>query len=243
MKKITKIFTILLIIVTLSFSVYSSSEARVTYKEIGTCNYSPQRRANTTIDVGVGRRVYLARTNAHKQLIRVSAQRLVLQNKNEHLVHGRYCMRQASVAGTASPRYDRGHAIADSLGGTSNAYNITAQDAYTNRRGNQAKLEQKLRDALHAHKAVTNFVYNITYSNTHTQIPAKYYGSYKINGHLQRFSFVNASHATNLAAHHKAPAHHTTAVHYTNIHWNHAHTHCYATGHRGSINNSYCAHL
>ena len=57
--------------------------------------------------------------------------------------------------------------IADSLGGISNAYNITPQDSILNRRGDQAYMERNIRQVCGA----TIFETIITYPDTETQIP------------------------------------------------------------------------
>jgi DNA/RNA endonuclease G (NUC1) len=64
--------------------------------------------------------------------------------------------------------------IADSLGGVSNAYNITPQNSALNRHGDQAYMEKWIRDA----GGCTNFEAIITYPNTQTQIPSKYKFTY-----------------------------------------------------------------
>ena len=51
---------------------------------------------------------------------------------------GRYCNDEAKVPGVEEPDLDEGHVIADSLGGVSNAYNITPQNSTLNRHGDQA---------------------------------------------------------------------------------------------------------
>lgn len=61
-----------------------------------------------------------------------------------------------------------GHVIADSLGGVSNAYNITPQDSTLNRDGDQAYMEKVIRDA----GGRSNFTAVITYPSTTTQIPS-----------------------------------------------------------------------
>ena len=66
---------------------------------------------------------------------------------------------EADVPGTERSYLDQGHVIADSLGGVSNAYNITPQDSTLNRHGDQAYMEKVIRDA----GGVTNFVAKISY--------------------------------------------------------------------------------
>ncbi|MFA9466226.1 MAG: zinc ribbon domain-containing protein [Velocimicrobium sp.] len=68
--------------------------------------------------------------------------------------------------------------IADSLGGVSNAYNITPQNSTLNRHGDQAYMEKVIRDA----EGCSNFVAEITYPDTKTQIPSHYKFSYVLEG-------------------------------------------------------------
>ena len=75
---------------------------------------------------------------------------------------------------------DEGHVIADSLGGVSNAYNITPQNSTLNRHGDQAYMEKVIRDA----GGCTDFTAIITYPNTKTQIPNHYSYTYTINGNV-----------------------------------------------------------
>ena len=69
--------------------------------------------------------------------------------------------------GQKEPDLDKGHVIADSLGGVSNAYNITPQDNVLNRYGDQAYMEKVIRSA----GGCTDFEAIITYPDTKTQIP------------------------------------------------------------------------
>ena len=66
--------------------------------------------------------------------------------------------------------------MADSLGGVSNAYNITPQNSTLNRHGDQAYMEKAIRDA----GGCTDFLAIITYPNTTTQIPSHYSYTYTI---------------------------------------------------------------
>jgi hypothetical protein len=105
---------------------------------------SGYRQPNVRVDVGFGDREYWAFTNGYGQLIRVEAKKITLQNPNtQHVLSsGRYYSDEADVPGTESPNLDKGHVIADSLGGVSNAYNITPQDSILNRHGDQAYIEK-----------------------------------------------------------------------------------------------------
>jgi hypothetical protein len=77
--------------------------------------------------------------------------------------------------------------IADSLGGVSNAYNITPQNSTLNRHGDQAYMEKVIRDA----GGCTDFVATIIYPDTKTQIPSHYKYTYKVNGEEITDSFDN----------------------------------------------------
>ncbi|MEH6957242.1 DNA/RNA non-specific endonuclease [Neobacillus drentensis] len=139
---------------------------------------SGYRKPNVRVDVGFGDREYWAFTNEYGQLIRVEAKNITLQNPHtEHVSSsGRYYSDEAKVPGTESQELDEGHVIADSLGGVSNAYNITPQDSILNRHGDQAYMEKVIRDA----GGCTDFVAVIQYPNTQTQIPNHYKFTYKI---------------------------------------------------------------
>ena len=89
---------------------------------------------------------------------------------------GRYCNDEAKVPGVEEPDLDEGHVIADSLGGVSNAYNITPQNSTLNRHGDQAYMEKVIRDA----GGCSDFEAIITYPDTTTQIPNHYKYTYTI---------------------------------------------------------------
>ncbi|MEH7357000.1 DNA/RNA non-specific endonuclease [Neobacillus drentensis] len=152
---------------------------------------SGYRKPNVRVDVGFGDREYWAFTNEYGQLIRVEAKNITLQNPNtEHVLSsGRYYSDEAKVPGTESQELDEGHVIADSLGGVSNAYNITPQDSILNRHGDQAYMEKVIRDA----GGCTDFVAVIQYPNTQTQIPNHYKFTYKIQGRSIRDEFDNVN--------------------------------------------------
>lgn len=102
---------------------------------------SGKRKSNVAVDIGFGDREYWAFTNEYGQLVRVVAKEIILQDdKNEPVTSdGRYYSKMADVPGVgADTGYDRGHVIADSLGGVANAYNITPQNSTLNRHGDQA---------------------------------------------------------------------------------------------------------
>ena len=152
---------------------------------------SGYRKPNVRVDIGFGDREYWAFTNEYGQLIRVEAKNITLQNPNtEHVLSsGRYYSNEANVPGTESPNLDKGHVIADSLGGVSNAYNITPQDSILNRHGDQAYMEKVIRDA----GGCTDFVAMIQYPNTQTQIPNHYTFTYKIQGRSITDEFDNVN--------------------------------------------------
>lgn len=153
---------------------------------------SGHREPNVVVDVGYGDRKYWAYTNEHGQLIRVTAKEIILQNDDVEDVNssGRYYHKMADVPGVGE-KYgmDRGHVIADSLGGESNAYNITPQDATLNRHGDQAYMERVIRDA----GGATNFDARINYPNTETQTPSDYSITYTVKGNTVTDSFPNGN--------------------------------------------------
>lgn len=140
---------------------------------------SGSRYSNVAVEIGYGDRTYWGLTNSYGQLVYVIADSIVLQNDNTEAVNddGRYYYDEAAVPGTELPDYDQGHVIADSLGGVSNAYNITPQDSTLNRTGTQSIMENEIRDA----GGCSEFIAKITYPNTSTQIPESYYFEYVIN--------------------------------------------------------------
>lgn len=150
---------------------------------------SGTRQANVVVDVGFGDREYWAYTNEHGQLVRVTAAKIILQDDSKEPVkNGRYYSAMANVPGVGV-KYDndRGHVIADSLGGVSNAYNITPQNSTLNRHGDQAYMEKTIRDA----GGATDFEAIITYPNNETQIPSKYKISYTVKGNKVVDEFEN----------------------------------------------------
>lgn len=96
------------------------------------CDISGQRIANAVVDIGYGDREYWAFTNEYGQLVKVIAKEIILQEDAEATNDGRYCSDEAKVPGTEEADLDEGHVIADSLGGVSNAYNITPQNNTSN---------------------------------------------------------------------------------------------------------------
>ncbi len=154
-------------------------------------NRSGYRAKKVAVDVGFGSRLYWALTNEHGQLIHVLASRITLQNDATDPVNrqGRYYDDEANVEGTEHPDLDQGHVIADSLGGVSNAYNITPQDSALNRHGDQAYMEKAIRTA----GGCSDFVATITYPNSRTQIPSRYQYEYTLRGNRIKEEFTNTN--------------------------------------------------
>ncbi|WP_064094132.1 DNA/RNA non-specific endonuclease [Rossellomorea aquimaris] len=159
--------------------------------EVDGGDLSGYRQPNVVVDIGFGDREYWAFTNEYGQLVRVIADEIILQNDRTEpvLSSGRYYSDEAKVPGVESAVLDEGHIIADSLGGVSNAYNITPQDSTLNRHGDQAYMEKSIRDA----GGVTNFQAIITYPNTETQIPSSYQYTYTLRGNVIVDTFDNVN--------------------------------------------------
>ncbi|MGV8907200.1 MAG: lamin tail domain-containing protein [Acetobacterium sp.] len=159
--------------------------------EVDGGSQSGDREPNVVVDIGFGDREYYAFTNEHGQLIKVTAEKIILQDPaNEPvLATGRYYSDEAKVSGVESPTLDEGHVIADSLGGVSNAYNITPQDSVLNRHGDQAYMEKVIRDA----GGCTNFTALITYPTTSSQIPSHYSYTYTLKGNVIHDEFDNVN--------------------------------------------------
>ncbi|WP_312067938.1 DNA/RNA non-specific endonuclease, partial [Exiguobacterium sp.] len=170
-----------------------ASDAFKGYKkiEVDGGDLSGGRQANVVVDIGFGDRKYWAFTNEHGQLIRVIAKKIVLQDDaTENVTHdGRYYSDEAKVPGVERTDLDEGHIIADSLGGVSNAYNITPQDSTLNRHGDQAYMEDVIRKA----GGATNFEAQITYPDTSTMIPSAYQYTYTVRGNTVVDRFKNSN--------------------------------------------------
>ncbi|SEW38716.1 DNA/RNA non-specific endonuclease [[Clostridium] fimetarium] len=166
---------------------YNGSNYKIIVVDGG--NLSGNRQSNVAVDVGFGDRIYWGLTNEYSQLVYVIADKVTLQDPNTEKVlsSGRYYADEAKVSGTERSDLDEGHVIADSLGGVSNAYNITPQDSVLNRSGNQAYMEKVLRDA----GGCTDFVATITYPDTATQIPSHYHYEYILKGNKVIDDFDN----------------------------------------------------
>ena len=157
--------------------------------EVDGGNLSGYREPNVVVDIGFGDREYYAFTNEYGQLVKVIAKEIILQDDSTEPVNsnGRYYTDEAKVPGVESKNLDEGHVIADSLGGVSNAYNITPQNSTLNRHGDQAYMEKVIRDA----GGCTDFVAIITYPDSTTQIPSHYSYTYTINGNVINDEFDN----------------------------------------------------
>ncbi|QUG41724.1 DNA/RNA non-specific endonuclease [Psychrobacillus sp. INOP01] len=159
--------------------------------EVDGGDLSGYREPNVVVDIGYGDREYWAFTNEYGQLVHVIADEIILQDDSNEpvLSSGRYYPDEAKVPGVESDVLDEGHIIADSLGGVSNAYNITPQDSTLNRHGDQAYMEDVIRSA----GGATNFEAIITYPNTETQIPSSYQYTYTLMGNeiVDTFDNVN----------------------------------------------------
>jgi hypothetical protein len=159
--------------------------------EVDGGDLSGYREPNVVVDIGYGDREYWAFTNEHGQLVRVIADEIIIQDDSNEpvLSSGRYYSDEAKVPGVESDVLDEGHIIADSLGGVSNAYNITPQNSTLNRHGDQAYMENVIRSA----GGATNFEAIITYPNTETQIPSSYQYTYTLMGNeiVDTFDNVN----------------------------------------------------
>lgn len=159
--------------------------------EVDGGDLSGYREPNIVVDIGYGDREYWGFTNENGQLVRVLADEIILQDDHNEpvLSTGRYYADEAKVPGVESDVLDEGHVIADTLGGVSNAYNITPQDSTLNRHGDQAYMENEIRRA----GGATNFEATIIYPNAETQIPSSYQYTYTINGNVITDSFDNVN--------------------------------------------------
>jgi hypothetical protein len=157
--------------------------------EVDGGDLSGNRESKVVVDIGFGDREYYAFTNEYGQLVKVVAEKIVLQDdkKEKVLSTGRYYRDEAKVPGVESKTLDEGHIIADSLGGVSNAYNITPQNSTLNRHGDQAYMEKAIREA----GGCTDFTAIISYPDTNTQIPSHYSYTYTLNGNVINDEFDN----------------------------------------------------
>ncbi|MET3195266.1 DNA/RNA non-specific endonuclease [Gottfriedia sp. OAE603] len=159
--------------------------------EVDGADLSGHREPKVVVDIGFGDREYWSFTNEHGQVVRVIADEIVLQDHRiEHVTSsGRYYADEAKVPGVERADLDEGHIIADSLGGVSNAYNITPQESTLNRHGDQAYMEDAIRKA----GGATKFEAIISYPNTETQIPSHYKYTYTLKGNKIVDEFDNGN--------------------------------------------------
>ena len=159
--------------------------------EVDGGDLSGYREPNVAVDIGFGDRQYWAFTNEYGQVVRVIADEISLQDEYSEPVNseGRYYNDEAKVPGVETESLDEAHIIADSLGGVSNAYNITPQDSTLNRYGDQAYMEKVIRNA----GGCSNFEAIIIYPNTETQIPIKYKYTYTLMGNIVFDEFENTN--------------------------------------------------
>ena len=115
----------------------------------------------------------------------------ILQTKAEENHNGRLCDDEADVSGTEKKEYDQGHIIADALGGVSNAYNITPENSYLNRKGSKYNLEQEWINALRNNQKITNVKVEIIYPNNYTLTPSKYKYSWEVDGSKRSLEIDN----------------------------------------------------
>ncbi|MCH4887691.1 hypothetical protein EZV73_08905 [Acidaminobacter sp. JC074] len=157
--------------------------------EVDGGDLSGDREPNVVVDIGFGDREYYAFTNEYGQLVKVVASDIILQDDDAEpvLSTGRYFSDEAKVPGVESKTLDEGHIIADSLGGVSNAYNITPQNSTLNRHGDQAYMEDAIRKA----GGCRNFEAIITYPDNETQIPSHYKFTYTLKGKVIVDEFDN----------------------------------------------------
>ncbi len=162
--------------------------------DVDSCDLSGTRKGNVIVDIGYGDRNYYALSNENSQITDVYAKNIRLQSEDELSANNsRYCQDEANVYGTEKENYDQGHIIADSLGGVSNAYNITPENSYVNRFGAQAKNEQKMRTALEQGHIVHDFLAHIYYYNSNTMTPYAYKFTYCIDDVIYQSLFLNYS--------------------------------------------------
>lgn len=171
--------------------IKSDPDAKYKKIEVDGGNRSGSREAMVVVDIGFGDREYWAYTNEYSQLVRVTAKQIILQDDSKEPVtaDGRYYSDEANVPGTEREDMDQGHVIADSLGGVSNAYNITPQNSTLNRYGDQAYMEKVIRDA----GGCTDFEAIITYPDTKSQIPNHYHYTYTLKGNIITEDFDNVN--------------------------------------------------
>lgn len=173
----------------------SVEDWKVETLEVEPCDLSGERQANVKVDIGYdsdyANREYYAYTNDLSQLSYVHADELILQNDDvENKGSDRYCSDEAKVPGVEAVDLDEGHVIADSLGGVSNAYNITPQKSDVNRFGEQSNFEEEIRSAILNGEKVTDFNAFIYYGDE-SMIPVSYHVEYNIGENPRVYDFAN----------------------------------------------------
>lgn len=163
--------------------------------KVNACDLTGIRQPNAKVDIGYDsntiNREYYAYTNTTSQLVEVRADKIIAQTKDEEQYKGRYCKDEAKVKGTELSDYDEGHVIADSLGGVSNAYNITPENSYLNRKGSQYQMEQEWLEILRNGGSITNVKVIIEYPDTTSTIPSNYKFSWTQNDSNRSLEFAN----------------------------------------------------
>lgn len=151
-----------------------------------------ERTANVVVSIGATDdgvpREYYAVTNSTGQLVEVIARDIIVQNDDTETVNdkGRYCDYLPFVPG-AGKGFDRGHVIADSLGGQSNVYNLAPQNATLNRYGDQAFIENQIRKA----GGAADFHAVLTYPDSHSDVPSRYSIAYSLENTPRVRTFAN----------------------------------------------------
>lgn len=151
-----------------------------------------ERTANVVVSIGATDdgvpREYYAVTNSTGQLVEVIARDIIVQNDDTETVSdkGRYCDYLPFVPG-AGKGFDRGHVIADSLGGQSNLYNLAPQNATLNRHGDQAFIENQIRKA----GGAADFHVVLTYPDSHSDVPSRYSIAYSLENTPRVRTFAN----------------------------------------------------
>ncbi len=167
------------------------------------------REANVKVDVGFddpyATRDYWGYTNKHEQLVFVEADKIIIQNDTleaEWMEGGnRYSDGVAKVEESETWRMQKGHVIADSLGGTSTAYNVCPEDETLNTSINplspQRDLETKIKKNGEKYPddptwaAAENFRATMYYTNKKTNTPSKYYVSFIMSDEFWEYTFSN----------------------------------------------------
>lgn len=177
---------------TSSFDVTDFDESDYKLIEAEGGDLSGDREPNSKVDIGYGDREYYAYTNEYGQVIYVTAEEIINQDDDTEDVtsEGRYYSDEAKVPGTEASDMDEGHLIADSLGGVSNAYNITPQ-YYTVNRGQDEGDMRPIEEQIHDNGA-TDLTVVVTYPSTDTQTPTSY--EYQFTSKGKEYDYVVNNH-------------------------------------------------